>query len=108
MQHHYQAHTTPADAAKVATRAGAKKLALHHLVPGTVGDHILAAAEEHFSSGVLIPDDGEKIYFGDPYPSTPSPPHRLPTRCHKPQFLVAKITRFPLHLIGTTTLLRRR
>ena len=71
MQHHYQAHTTPADAAKVATRAGAKKLALHHLVPGTVGDHILAAAEEHFSSGVLIPDDGEKIYFGDPDPSTP-------------------------------------
>ncbi|MGP6175053.1 MBL fold metallo-hydrolase [Corynebacterium sp. A21] len=65
MQHHYQAHTTPADAAKIATLAGAKKLALHHLVPGTVGDHIAAAAEEHFPSGILIPDDGEKIYFGN-------------------------------------------
>lgn len=65
MQHHYQAHTTPADAAKIAARAGARKLALHHLVPGTVGNHIVAAAEEHFPAGVLIPDDGEKIYFGN-------------------------------------------
>ena len=65
MQHHRQAHTTPEDAAKIAARAGARQLALHHLVPGTIGDHITAAAEKYFPAGVLIPDDGDKIYFGN-------------------------------------------
>lgn len=65
MQHHYQAHTTPRDAAEIADRAGARKLALHHLVPGSIGNHIITAAEENFPGTVLIPDDGEKIYFGE-------------------------------------------
>lgn len=64
--HGRQAHTTPADAADIAARAGARKLALHHLVPGTIDDHIHAEAARNFTGDVLIPDDGEKIYFGIP------------------------------------------
>ncbi|MFV0406247.1 MAG: MBL fold metallo-hydrolase [Propioniciclava sp.] len=33
--HHYAAHTSPRDAIRIATEAGARQLALHHLVPRT-------------------------------------------------------------------------
>ena len=55
--HHYKAHTSVEDAARVATEAGAKQLALHHLVPGTAKDAVWQKAAEHFSGTFYLPKD---------------------------------------------------
>ncbi|WP_139004178.1 MBL fold metallo-hydrolase [Arthrobacter crystallopoietes] len=59
--HHYKSHTSVRDAAKVAGEAGAKQLALHHLVPGMAGDSVWKQAAEHFHGTFHVPADLEHI-----------------------------------------------
>ncbi|GAB2475627.1 MBL fold metallo-hydrolase [Promicromonospora xylanilytica] len=59
--HHYKSHTTVADAARVATEAGAAQLALHHLVPGTADASVWRRAAAHFDGTFHLPDDLDVI-----------------------------------------------
>lgn len=61
MGHHRRAHATPQDAGLIAQQAGAKTLALHHLVPAGTASEIWQAAKENYSGQLLIPKDGEKL-----------------------------------------------
>lgn len=63
IDHHRRSHTTGSEAAEIANRAGAKQLALHHLVPGTTPrqDWIESAAE--FRGALHVPDDLAEIPF---------------------------------------------
>lgn len=62
--HHEKSHTSVADAAKAAQAAGARRLALHHLVPGFADQRIWREAEQHFPGPVDVPDDLAVIPFG--------------------------------------------
>lgn len=55
--HHYKSHTSARDAAHLATEAGARQLALHHLVPGTAKDEVWRAATADFPGAFHLPDD---------------------------------------------------
>ncbi|APW97221.1 ribonuclease Z [Halobiforma lacisalsi AJ5] len=62
------AHSTARGAAEIASRAGAKRLALVHIssrYTGGVDDH-LAEARETFDGEVLVPQDGQKLVV--PFP----------------------------------------
>ena len=61
-------HSTAAQAARTAARAGAKRLALVHLSSRYAGrsDDLAAEAREAFDGRVLLPDDGDEIEV--PYP----------------------------------------
>lgn len=59
--HHRRAHTTPSEAGRVATAAGAHTLVLHHLVPGDPHRAGWAQAEDTFSGPVLVPRDLEVL-----------------------------------------------
>jgi ribonuclease BN (tRNA processing enzyme) len=59
--HHYKSHTSVIDAARVATEAGARQLALHHLVPGTAPDAVWREAELHYDGIFHVPDDLDVI-----------------------------------------------
>ena len=62
------AHSTAAEAAEVASRANAQRLALVHIssrYPGAPTEH-RKEAEEHFDGEVLVPDDGQSVSL--PYP----------------------------------------
>lgn len=61
MAHHRRAHTTPAEAGLIATRAGARCLALHHLVPAWAPDDAWQRARETFAGELLVPDDGQVL-----------------------------------------------
>ena len=63
VDHHHKSHTSARQAGEIATRAGAKALALHHLVPGTAGPEVWRRAEETFDGPVYVPDDLEVISF---------------------------------------------
>ena len=63
VEHHKKAHTTPQDAGWVAQQAGAKALALNHLVPGHARPQVFAAASETFDGPVLVPSDLDIIEF---------------------------------------------
>lgn len=63
LDHHRKSHTSPAQAGEVATRAGARALALHHLVPGNADPSVWRGAAETFSGPVFVPDDLEVISF---------------------------------------------
>ena len=54
--HHMRAHTTPQQAADIAARAGAKTLALHHLVPGDA-DFGSLIPTSGFDGPIHLPDD---------------------------------------------------
>lgn len=62
--HHRKSHTSAAEAVALATRAGAKALALHHLVPGTTPLSVWQAAGEAFPGDYHVPDDLQSIPFG--------------------------------------------
>ncbi|MDA2805157.1 MBL fold metallo-hydrolase [Nocardiopsis suaedae] len=63
MDHHRRAHTTPRQAGRVAERAGAGALALHHLVPANAPRASWLAAAETFGGPLYIPEDLDVLPF---------------------------------------------
>ncbi|MFC7141207.1 ribonuclease Z [Halosimplex aquaticum] len=57
------AHSTAREAAAIADRADAKRLALTHISTRYAGDHtpIEREAREHFDGDAWVPDDGERL-----------------------------------------------
>lgn len=64
IDHHYKSHTSVADAAQVAAEAGAQRLALHHLVPGSDRGPVWEEAAREFSGEFFVPNDLDVIPFG--------------------------------------------
>lgn len=62
--HHYKSHTSVEGAVRVATAAGARQLALHHLVPGSADDDVWLQGKDLFAGTFHVPDDLEIIPFG--------------------------------------------
>lgn len=56
-QHHYKSHTSVEGAVRIAQEAGAKRLALHHIVPGNSDPNIWAYGKSQMGDAFLIPDD---------------------------------------------------
>ena len=63
IDHHNNAHTSVADCVRIATEAGARALALHHLVPGTSPKEIWLRGAKDFDGTYLVPDDLDEISF---------------------------------------------
>ncbi|WP_219418175.1 MBL fold metallo-hydrolase [Pseudonocardia nigra] len=63
MDHHRRAHTTARQAGAIAERAGARALALHHLVPADAPHASWFAACETFGGPLYVPDDLDVIPF---------------------------------------------
>lgn len=63
VDHHRKSHTSPRQAGQIASLAGAKALALHHLVPGTADPSVWQRAAETFDGPLYVPDDLEVISF---------------------------------------------
>lgn len=65
--HHHKSHTSVMDAADIAARAGARRLAVHHLVPGSLDTPAwratAARATERTRTPVVVPDDLDRISF---------------------------------------------
>lgn len=61
--HHRKSHTSPTEAVDLANRAGAKALALHHLVPGTTPRSVWQAAGTGFRGTYHVPEDLDCIRF---------------------------------------------
>ncbi|UPO76796.1 MBL fold metallo-hydrolase [Arthrobacter sp. Helios] len=64
MDHHRRAHTTAAEAGRIAAEAGVRHLALHHLVPSYSPPEAWAEARTTFAGNLSIPDDLAVIPFG--------------------------------------------
>ncbi|MBD8042220.1 MBL fold metallo-hydrolase [Arthrobacter sp. Sa2BUA2] len=64
MDHHRRAHTTAAEAGRIASEAGVRHLALHHLVPSYSPPEAWAEARTTFTGNLSIPEDLEVIPFG--------------------------------------------
>lgn len=62
--HHYKSHTSVEGAVRIASAAGARQLALHHLVPGTADDEVWLRGRELFNGAFYVPDDLDVISFG--------------------------------------------
>lgn len=71
MEHHRKSHTSARQAGELATRAGAARLALHHLVPGTADPDVWLRAKETFAGELLVPNDLDIIEFQRPSPEIP-------------------------------------
>ncbi|GAA1175647.1 MBL fold metallo-hydrolase [Nesterenkonia xinjiangensis] len=63
LAHHYKSHTSVVDAVRVAREAGARRLALHHLVPGSGAIAWERVAAAGYSGEFLVPDDLAVIPF---------------------------------------------
>ncbi|WP_221585319.1 MBL fold metallo-hydrolase [Microbacterium sp. G2-8] len=63
MDHHRRSHTTPADAGRIAARAGARHLALHHLVPSYAHPEVWRDAQTTYDGPLTIPDDLDVLSF---------------------------------------------
>lgn len=63
MDHHRRAHTTAEDAGTLATQAGARRLALHHLVPSHAPEEMWHQAASTYDGPLHIPADLEIISF---------------------------------------------
>ncbi|QZY50995.1 MBL fold metallo-hydrolase [Leucobacter tenebrionis] len=61
--HHYKSHTSVAEAADIALEAGARRLAIHHLVPGHLPIEAWRRTAAHAAVDVLIPNDLDVIEF---------------------------------------------
>lgn len=55
--HHRKSHSSPAGAGEIATKAAARRLALHHLVPANSPRAAFEQAATTYSGELLIPDD---------------------------------------------------
>lgn len=66
VDHHRKSHTSPTEAGEIATRANARRLALHHVVPGNSPRSVFEAAGTTFEGGVLVTDDLDDIVIGSP------------------------------------------
>lgn len=64
VDHHRKSHTAPAEAGEIARRAGARQLALHHLVPGNSPRKHFEEASETYGNEVSIPADLDRLEFG--------------------------------------------
>jgi ribonuclease BN (tRNA processing enzyme) len=64
IDHHKKSHTSAAEAVALANRAGAKALALHHLVPGTTPVSVWESAGADFDGRFYVPNDLDVIPFG--------------------------------------------
>ncbi len=64
IDHHKKSHTPPDDAGKLAEETGAKRLALHHLVPGNARGLTWQAASSTYSGELIIPSDNNRIELG--------------------------------------------
>lgn len=64
MDHHRRAHTTAAEAGRIATEAEVTHLALHHLVPSYSPPEAWQEARQTFAGPVSIPEDLQIIPFG--------------------------------------------
>ena len=64
VDHHRKAHSSPEQAGLVAAKAGARALALHHLVPGFAEESVWRAARTTFDDDLFVPDDLDIIRFG--------------------------------------------
>lgn len=63
IDHHRVSHTSPEQAIDLATRAGAARLALHHLVPGNTPPERWETLAATFAGDFLIPHDLDSISF---------------------------------------------
>ncbi|MFH5824314.1 MBL fold metallo-hydrolase [Georgenia sp. AZ-5] len=63
VDHHLGSHTSVQDCVRVATRAGARALALHHLVPGNSPRSVWEAGRAEFGGHYLVPADLDVIPF---------------------------------------------
>lgn len=59
--HHYKSHTSVEGACRIADRAGVRRLALHHLVPGSADPSVWARGEMLMPGRFLVPDDLDVI-----------------------------------------------
>ena len=59
--HHYASHTSPVDAIEIARAAGARQLALHHLVPRSSSPDLWARDADAFDGRFLVPQDLDVI-----------------------------------------------
>jgi len=59
--HHYASHTSPADAIAIAREAGARTLALHHLVPRESSSELWTKDAASFDGTFLVPQDLDVI-----------------------------------------------
>lgn len=60
-EHHYKSHTSVEGACRVAIAAGARRLALHHLVPGSADPSVWARGAERLPGRFLVPSDLDRI-----------------------------------------------
>lgn len=65
MDHHRLSHTSAAQAIDIAERAGARALALHHLVPGTTPVEVWRSHAKDLAGTFLVPDDLDIISFAN-------------------------------------------
>jgi ribonuclease BN (tRNA processing enzyme) len=79
MDHHRRAHTTADEAGIIAETAGARHLALHHLVPSYSPPEAWAQARTTFDGPLSIPDDLEIITFGRTGVEQAAPAQIIPT-----------------------------
>lgn len=63
IDHHRASHTTALAAGQIAADAGARSLALHHLVPGNAARRSWEPAAQTYSGPLFVPDDLETISF---------------------------------------------
>ena len=62
MGHHRRAHTTAEDAGRIASQAGVRHLALHHLVPAHTERESWLKAQNTFDGELLIPQDFDVLH----------------------------------------------
>ena len=64
--HHYKSHTSVDGAIRIADEAGARSLALHHLVPGSADDSVWSRGSEQFSGTFHVPEDLDSLSITTP------------------------------------------
>lgn len=70
--HHYSSHTSPEEAIRIASEAGARQLALHHLVPRGAARELWLREADSFAGRFLVPDDLDVIELRDALSSGPA------------------------------------